>query len=319
MNQQRGAALLIVLMMLALMASLAAEITINFQTRLQNSRRTNASMQAKFALFYAEGEATAGVLKHVDERLTGQAKLNADTVVRWRTDDRQQCFNLNALESLSIDSMSAPPYEIGVFKALLNKVGVEKKHAEEIVQSIADYIDADTSARLKGAEDEYYLQNGTDFSPANQMIFLPTEIRFIKGMTEPLYQRLKPFVCTAFSKKLAININTLTEQQAPLLAALFQNDISTSDAKSLLKKRPMEGWETVDAFLYQAQKDYSAAKERVGPLKKYLTVTSNYFTVTSTSREGEQTAGMRTFFYFDDKKKIIRIYLRQLTDGENDE
>lgn len=319
MNPQKGAALLIVLMILALMAALAAEMTLSFQTQLQRSRRTNASVQAKYALLYAEGEATAGVLKHDDERLNGKADLDADTTVSWRTEERQQCFNLNALENAPVEGMATPPYETSVFQALLEQLGAEKNRAEEIIQSTADYIDADTSPRLKGAEDEYYLQNGIHSLTANQMIFLPAEIRTLKGMTAPLWQKLAPFVCTAFSSELNININTLTEAQAPLLAALFLNDISTSDAKALLKKRPRDGWKTVDAFLYQAQQDHSAAKARVDTLKKYLTVTSHYFVTTSSAREGELSSGMKTFFYYDDKKKTIGIYLRQLTDGEHDE
>lgn len=319
MNPQRGTALLIVLMILALMAALAAEMTISFQTQLQRSRRTNASVQAKFALLYAEEEATAGVLNHDDERLTGKADLDADTTVSWRTEDRQQCFNLNALENAPAEDMATPPYEINVFEALLDKLGVEKNRAEEIIQSIADYIDANTSPRLKGAEDEYYLQNGVQSLTANQMIFLPAEIRTIKGMTTALYQKLSPFICTMFSSDVSININSLTAEQAPLLAALFLNDISTSDAKALIGKRPREGWKTVDAFLYQAQQDHSAAKQRVDSLKKYLTVTSHYFVATITAQEGELISRMRTFFYYDEKKKTIGIYLRQLTDGEYEE
>jgi len=319
MNPQRGAALLIVLMILALMAALATEMTISFQTQLQRSRRTNASIQAKFALLYAEKEATAGVLSHNDEKLTGHVELDDYTTVSWHTDDRQNCFNLNALENTPVDVMDSLPYQISVFEALLDKMGIEKNRAEEIVRSVADYIDADASPGTKGPEDEYYLQNGGHSLTASQMIFLPTEIRTIKGMTAALYQKLSPFICTAFNSDLSININTLTEEQAPLLAALFLNDISASDAKALIKKRPREGWKTVDAFLYQAQQDHSAAKERVDSLKKYLTVTSHYFVATATARQGELVSGMRTFFYYDDKKKTIGIYLRQLTDGEHEE
>ncbi|WP_257287031.1 general secretion pathway protein GspK, partial [Enterobacter cloacae] len=175
MNPQKGAALLIVLMILALMAALAAEMTISFQAQLLRSRRTNASVQAKYALLYAEGKATAGVLNHDAVRLTGKAELDTNTSVSWRTEDRQQCFNLNALEKDPVEGMTTPPpYEISVFQALLDKLGADKSRTEEIIQSAADYIDADTSPRLKGAEDEYYLQNGVHFLTANQMIFLPT-------------------------------------------------------------------------------------------------------------------------------------------------
>jgi general secretion pathway protein K len=215
--------------------------------------------------------------------------------------------------------MATLPYEISVFEALLDKLGIEKGRADEITQSVADNIDGDSSPRTKGAEDEYYHQNNIALLTANQMLFLPAEIRTLRGVTEAIYRNLTPFVCTAFSSDLIININTLTEDKAPLLAALFLNDISTSDAKALIKKRPQEGWKTVDAFIYQAQQDYSAAKERVDSLKKYLTITSHYFVTTTTVREGELTSGMRTFFYYDDKKKTIGIYLRQLTDGEHEE
>lgn len=319
MKAQRGAALLIVLMILALMAALAAEMTVSFQTQLQRSRRTNDVIQAKYALLYGEREATAGVLKHDEKRLSGEAKPDENTTVTWRTNDLQNCFNLNALEKTPIDPMATLPYEISVFEALLNKLGIEKGRAEEITQSVADDIDSDSSPRTKGAEDGYYHQNNVSLLTANQMLFLPAEIRFLRGMTEAIYQKLSPYVCTAFSSDVIININTLTEDQAPLLAALFLNEISTSDAKALIGKRPRKGWKTVDAFLYQAQRDYSAAKARVDSLKKYLTITSHYFVATTTVREGELTSGMRTFFYYDDKKKTIGIYLRQLTDGEHAE
>lgn len=319
MKTQRGAALLIVLMILALMAALAAEMTLSFQTQLQRSRRTRDTLQAKYALLYAEGEATTGVVKHDDERLSGVTELDDNTRVRWRTDDLQNCFNVNVLENTPTASLASMPYDINVFAALLDKLGVEKGRAEEIIQSVADDIDSDTSPRPKGAEDDYYPRDGIQHLTANQMLFLPTEIRTVKGMTHAIYEKLAPLICTAFSNDLSININTLTVAQAPLLAALFLNDISTSDARALLKKRPEKGWKTVDAFLYQAQQDYSAVKPRVDQLKKYLTTNSHYFLITSTAQEGELTSGMRTFFYYDDKKKAIGLYLRQLTDGEHEE
>lgn len=56
MNAQKGSALLIVLMILALMAALAAEMTISFQVQLQRTRRINDSLQGKYALLYAEAQ-----------------------------------------------------------------------------------------------------------------------------------------------------------------------------------------------------------------------------------------------------------------------
>lgn len=325
MSNQRGSALLIVLMILALMAALASEMTISFQTQLQRSRRTNDSIQGKYALLYAEAQATAQTLQNARDKLSQFdelpqfAELRDNTTVSWQTSDLQHCFNLNALADVPTDPMTTLPYKIEVFAALLEKIGVEKYRADEIAQSGADYIDADVTPRVKGAEDEYYKSSQPGFLTAGQMIFLPAEIRKLKGMTDAIYQKLSPFICATFSNELAININTLNEQQAPLLAALFLNNLSDSDAKTLLKKRPEGGWKTVDAFLYQAQQDYSAAKPLTDSLKKQLTANSTFFLTTSTAHEGDLTSGMRTFFFYDEKNKTIKIYLRQLTDGSSEE
>ncbi|KNC10548.1 T2SS protein K [Klebsiella sp. RIT-PI-d] len=326
MSVQKGSALLVVLMILALMAALATDMTISFQTQLQRSRRINDSLQAKYALLYAEAQAAASLQSAAEvspstsqETLTESEEVDENTKVSWKTEDRQNCFNLNSLKDMPIGILEDVPYKIGVFEALLEKRGVEKYRVEEIGQSIADYIDNDTSPRIKGAEDDYYQHRPKKYLTAGQNIFLPAEIRDVKGMTEDIYQKLSPFICATFSNELAININTLTEQQASLLAALFLNNISELDAAALIRKRPDNGWKTVDAFLYQAQRDFTATKPLVDSLKKQLTTRSSYFLITSTVHQGELTLGMRTFLLYDEKNKTTKIYLRQLTDGSSED
>lgn len=317
MTDQKGSALLIVLMILALIAALAAEMTISFQVQLQRSRRINDSLQAKYALLYAEAESMAGFQD--TPGLLHSVSPADGTEVSWQINDLHHCYNLNALKNLPKEPLATPPYEVSIFYALLERLAVEKYQAEEIAQSVADYIDEDDSARVKGAEDEYYQHSQPGYLTAGQALFLPTEARTVKGMTDALYQKLAPFICTRFDSELAININTLTEQQAPLLAALFLNNISVSDAKTLLKKRPENGWKTVEDFLYLAQQDFSAAKPLVDSLKKQFTTSSSYFLTTSTVHEGDLTFGMRTFFFYDEKSKKLKLYLRQLTDGSSEE
>lgn len=82
MNAQKGSALLIVLMILALMAALAAEMTISFQVQLQRTRRINDSLQGKYALLYAEAQSMArfqekprDVLTHSESRRRHRRQL----------------------------------------------------------------------------------------------------------------------------------------------------------------------------------------------------------------------------------------------------
>ncbi|MBA1723111.1 type II secretion system protein K, partial [Escherichia coli] len=110
-----------------------------------------------------------------------------------------------------------------VFSALLINAGIDRGNTDEIVQSIADYIDADDSPRFHGAEDNFYQSQTPPRHRANQMLFLTGELRQIKGITENIYQRLIPYVCVLPTSELSINLNMLTENDIPLFRALFLN------------------------------------------------------------------------------------------------
>lgn len=321
MKNERGSALLITLLILALMAALAAELTLSFQTQLQRSRRVNASLQAKFALLYAEAQAAAGLQSELltpGKGSDGSTELSEDTTVFWRAEDQQHCFNLNALLNAPTEPLATAPYVIQVFSALLEKNNVEGAQVEEIIQSLADYIDDDSTKRVHGAEDEYYQRSEDKGLAANQLLLSASEVRQVHGMTETIFQNLSPFICAQFSNVISININSLTEQDAPLLSALFLNEISDNDAKTLLRKRPTDGWATVDAFIYQAQQDYSATKELVDSLKKMLAVSSQYYRISATVHQGDLSIGMNSWLFYNEKNKTLRTYLRQLTAGEEE-
>ncbi|EPF0317184.1 type II secretion system minor pseudopilin GspK [Enterobacter chuandaensis] len=312
MIKEHGSALLITLMILALMAALAAEMTISFQTQLQRSRRVNDHIQAKYTLFYAEERATSSLLQQLQAKEGVHTPFPSD---ESEIMDNQACYNLNVLTTLPTEALITPSYDVLVFMALLEKLGIEKHAATVITQSLADNIDADTQPRWQGAEDEYYQQKGKQQLTANQFLFLTSEIRSLRGGSPSLYRNLSPYVCAQFSSQLMVNINSLTDKQAPLLSALFLNEIDDDDARSLLRKRPQAGWETIDAFIYQAQKDHSATKPLVDTLKKYLTTRSQYYLIATSFREGEFTSGMRTFLFYDEKNQQLRVYMRQLTAG----
>ena len=58
-NEQRGVALLIVLMLLALMAALAADMTLSFHSQLQRTRQVNHHLQRQYDIELAEKLALA--------------------------------------------------------------------------------------------------------------------------------------------------------------------------------------------------------------------------------------------------------------------
>ncbi|SPX07772.1 general secretion pathway protein K [Escherichia coli] len=166
-NEQRGVALLIVLMLLALMAALAADMTLSFHSQLQRTRQVNHHLQRQYDIELAEKLALASLTQDVkdNDRQTTlqqywaqpqQLQLENGNTVKWQLRDAQHCFNLNALAKISDDPLASPDFPTQVFSALLINAGIDRGNTDEIVQSIADYIDADDSPRFHGAEDNFY-------------------------------------------------------------------------------------------------------------------------------------------------------------------
>ncbi|EBV3871439.1 type II secretion system protein K, partial [Salmonella enterica subsp. enterica serovar Virchow] len=166
-NEQRGVALLIVLMLLALMAALAADMTISFHGQLHRTRQVNHHLQRQYDIELAEKLALASLTQDVkdNDRQTTlqqywaqpqQLQLENGNTVKWQLRDAQHCFNLNALAKISDAPLASPDFPAQVFSALLINAGIDRGNTDEIVQSIADYIDADDSPRFHGAEDNFY-------------------------------------------------------------------------------------------------------------------------------------------------------------------
>ncbi|HBH7360582.1 TPA: type II secretion system minor pseudopilin GspK [Escherichia coli] len=322
-NEQRGVALLIVLMLLALMAALAADMTLSFHSQLQRTRQVNHHLQRQYDIELAEKLALASLTQDVkdNDRQTTlqqywaqpqQLQLEDGNTVKWQLRDAQHCFNLNALAKISDDPLASPDFPAQVFSALLINAGIDRGNTDEIVQSIADYIDVDDSPRFHGAEDSFYQSQTSPRHSANQMLFLTGELRQIKGITENIYQRLIPYVCVLPTTELSINLNMLTENDIPLFRALFLNNITDADARVLLQKRPREGWLTTDAFLYWAQQDFSGVKPLVAQVKRHLFPYSRYFTLSTESISDEQSQGWQSHIFFNRKQQSAQIYRRTL-------
>ena len=126
-NEQRGVALLIVLMLLALMAALAADMTISFHGQLHRTRQVNHHLQRQYDIELAEKLALASLTQDVkdNDRQTTlqqywaqpqQLQLEDGNTVKWQLRDAQHCFNLNALAKISDDPLASPDFPAVTFQ-----------------------------------------------------------------------------------------------------------------------------------------------------------------------------------------------------------
>jgi general secretion pathway protein K len=90
-------------------------------------------------------------------------------------------------------------------RALLAALRVDFLRADEIAQSIADWVDADDLVRGRGAEREYYLRRGDPVLPRNGPLVTLDELRHVRGMTPEIHTRMRPYVTLLGSGRINLN------------------------------------------------------------------------------------------------------------------
>lgn len=269
MKSQRGMALLVVLLLLAMMVTMAGSMTQRFRMAWLRTYNQQLQLQNYWYLLGSEtlvAKVLVQDLKDNPEKTSlaqywaseGQIFPVETSTLQGVVRDAQACFNLNALSTTTAGAdadtdeettNTGAVYRANVFHQLLVSLGVDDYRAQQITAALQDWLDSNTTARSLGAEDSEYEALLHPYLPANGLMQDVSELRAVKGIDAALYRRLLPQVCVLPEKTLQINVNTLRPTQAPLLAALFLNNLSVDDARSILEQRPREGWNSVAEFL----------------------------------------------------------------------
>lgn len=286
-NRQRGVALLMVLLILALMMVLASAMTERTAQMYQQTATTLDNLQAKWYALGAETMAAALLQRdaldspnqtHLAQNWAQQGRrftVNDGEIYATIT-DAQACFNLNAINQLNGDENAEMPYPAQVFTRLLEYLGSEPLRALQLTAALRDWVDSNREPLLNGAEDEVYMAQSPGYLTGNQPLQDVSELRLLVGMDAALYQRLLPYVCALTDDVLQVNVNTLKPAQAALLAALFPAELTVPEAQQLLQTRASTGWSSVAAFLSQP----TLQKTDTAAARPWLAVHSERFIAT---------------------------------------
>lgn len=262
-DQERGAALLSVLLLVAVMAVLAVAALEKLKISTHLGANAATMDQARFYLLAAEAISKTRIsdLMERDAAATTLAggwngrKVHlpfpgGSAVVRVR--DGGNCFNLNSLargEAGGGEATIADPVAAGQFAALMHAIGIAPANARRIAAATADWIDSDQTPAPGGAEDEYYGKLAVPYLAANISIQDVSELRSIAGVTPEIYDRLRPWVCALPLSDLSpINVNTLSLEQAPLFAMLLPDKLDVVMARRMLAQRPPQGYGSLSRF-----------------------------------------------------------------------
>ncbi|EOB6260233.1 type II secretion system minor pseudopilin GspK [Vibrio fluvialis] len=320
-RNQRGVALIIVLLLLAIMVSIAATMSQRMFTQFQ---RTGHQLNYQQAYWYSVGvealarEAIEQSLKDNDVVSLNQPWAQKDR--RYPLDygevvgsitDKQACFNVNVFASeQAVNTGTSQPYVYRVWRALLDDLDIDNYQAETIADSTWDYIDSNDSVNASsGVEDSYYESMSPAYLAANSLLADASELRAVNQVSGDVMQKLFPYVCALPVDDWRLNINTLAPDQAKLLAAMFSPALSDANAKTVLENRPFDGWSSVDNFLAEAQ--IAAVDSAIrDEAKAYLAVDSQYFELDAQVKVDESRVRVRSLFYSNEQETATVIRRR---------
>ncbi len=263
--RERGAALLTVLMLVAIIAVMAGAALEKLRLSTRLAGNAAAGEQARAYALAAETLATTRIgamLEASPKRVTLQGDwsgrpfgmpLPGGGFATARVRDGGNCFNLNSLVSGRAGAYVTDPLMRPQFVRLMRLLDVPVQVGEQIAAGTADWIDSDQAQQAMGAEDAAYLNRETPYRTADTLMTDPSEIRAVAGMTPQIYATLKPWICTLpIAQAAPINVNTLLPEQAPILAMLFPDTMSIAGARQMILQRPPQGVGSTDVFFKSA-------------------------------------------------------------------
>lgn len=222
-RRSRGIALVAVLWISSLLALLAAGAVSTSRTDLRLAY--NLAEQAK-----ARALADAGVHQGLYELLSrpdrqiwrngaGDREFVLDGgAVRFRLRDEDAKLDLNAAS-------------VELFVGLFRAVGLPDEQASAFADRILDFRDEDSDPGPFGAEDEAYIAAGYTAGVADRPFTGVAELTDVLGMTDALYQRIKPHV-TVFADVDGIDVGRAAPQALQALPGMTPELAAAMSAQS---------------------------------------------------------------------------------------
>tara|TARA_R110001583_G_scaffold38306_7_gene123818 strand:+ start:27487 stop:28509 length:1023 start_codon:yes stop_codon:yes gene_type:complete len=315
-HKQTGVALITVMLIVALCAVIASQMTARLQMQMQRSANITYNQQAYWYAMSAEAFTKRVLITAFkkDENVThlGQVWAQGETTypvafgeISGEITDLQSCLNLNALRApLTKPGKGNNQAKIGdkvparlAFETLLINLqleGVSQFEAESMADSLTDWLDENTTiSGSGGAEDNDYASREFPYLAANNFLASVNELRVIAHFTPAIIKAIKPYVCVIpDSDQHKLNINTINAEQPELLEALLGSTLE--EAQQILSDRPDEGFETIAEFhnlndviklnLTDSIKDQFVVDSEYFTLKASASFNNSFFAMNSVMR-----------------------------------
>lgn len=289
--KSRGAALITVMLVIALVSVIAVNLGSKLQMQITRMGNLQQAEQSYWMWLSAEDVLKEALKRELNDNdgvahndqnwasRTGPFPVEGGQIAA-RVRDLSSCFNLNSLVTDEEDPGTLERRK-RQYKVLLQSVGLDEYQAQGLTDSLVDWLDEDTQlSGTNGAEDPDYQGLPKPYLAANSLLLDVSELRMIKGYSRNVVRELRPYVCVIpHETQLIINVNTLKNEHAALLTAITEGKISEQDAQLFLAERPEGGYESNEK-VDEVEVIATAKSELNGDLPE-LNIESHYFQLTA--------------------------------------
>jgi len=289
-RSERGMVLLVVLLVIALLATLLTEFS--FST-LVDLRLAETFRDSTRGFYLARGGVTVGrmLLKQDTNGYDAPNELWSQGLVNFPVgggylsisgEDLSSRLNLNLLidNQGNVDVVSMERFTI-----LCELLGAEDP--DLLTDSLIDWLDADNDPRPLGGEDNYYLSRANPYPTGNGPLASLEELSLVRGFDATILERLTPHV-TLYGTT-SINVNTASREVLTAVMAaggtvsLAEAEIAADRILELREEGPIEDKQALKGLADLENLDYV--------INTFLDVSSHAFRIRS---EAEVNDGRRT-------------------------
>lgn len=240
-TQQKGAALLTVLLLVSLLSFTAVAVMDDMRFALYRIKNVQNRDQGHWYALGAEQLALAE-LGAIWRASDGEIPIKEDQprtfrfalengLIEARVEEASNCFNINSLvEEVEDGNYSRNDLHIAQYRDLLQTLDVGQ--ADYLVDGTIDWL---IGGRVDGRHGRLFVD--------------VSELRQINGYEQDIYLLLAPYLC-AFSKPEAavLNINSLSPERAVLLYMILPDIMNLDQARNILSDRPDRGYDSLESF-----------------------------------------------------------------------
>jgi general secretion pathway protein K len=215
-RRQRGATLVLALVVVLLVTAVVTRMGSEWLLLLRTVAQQDEVLQARSALQGAESLAREALLQDLQysdgidsplELWSGLRELALPgAVLRACLSDLQGRLNLNDLGAVDVTYSTAQRRFIRLLQVLPMADPPTLQQARELAHAVFDWVDVDNQTRMPGgAEAAEYQRLDPPYRPANQPFVSISELQLVHGMTPQLVAALTPFVAVWGNASLNFN------------------------------------------------------------------------------------------------------------------